>query len=127
MLVGSLSGEKPQIKSHSQLHLTLRIVRTACVWTPVKQALRRGCLERGEECRLHRVGPEWNQHPLKWAIREQEELEDPACEDWGVRVSTYDTAEEIKFNSWILLVLRFYLIQNIRAILLCVCVLYLIK
>lgn len=86
MLVGSLSDDKPQIKSRSQLRLTLRIVRTACVWTPMKQALR-----GGEEHRLHRVGPEWNQHHLKWAFREQEGLEDPACEDWDVRVSTYDT------------------------------------
>lgn len=67
----------------------------------------------------------------KWAIREQEGLEDPACEDWDVRVSTYDTTFkwEIKFDSWILLFYffhRFYLIQNIRAILF-LYVLYLIK
>lgn len=75
------------------------------------------------------MGPKWDQHHLKWAIREQEGLEDPACEDCDVCVSTYDTTFkwEIKFNSWILFFFhRFYLIQNIRAILF-LYVLYLIK
>lgn len=84
------------------MHLTLRIVRTARVWTPVKQ----GPLE---EVVLREVK---NIDSIGWAIREQEGLEDPACEDWDVRVSTYDTTFkwEIKFDSWILL---FFFIDSI--------------
>lgn len=34
----------------------------------------------GEEHWLRRVGAEWDHCHLKWATREQERIEDPACE-----------------------------------------------